>query len=558
MQKILFITICLFFTFSYQLSACVIPVSIDNRASSSKFILLGKPIRQHSYYSKNNIFTRTEFSILASIKGKYKSKTAVLITLGGQIGDDLQIAYPVSSINFTESYILFLDKDDIDNDDKVFRKKYPKTIQTFSVADSQGYVTVKDGMFNDIAYEPIDVQDALSHIMHHSDQEKAMDVDGREFDMHGIATVTQRLPSARVASVSGITNGAGVAKPNYRAGLIAVTEELIINGSGFGTVAGSVTFPNADNGGSSVIGQISTTDILSWTDTKIRVKIPFQAGTGTMNVIDNTAGILASYPIKIEYAVIAFYSVYQGFTTTSRQMVELVNKNTLGGYSFQYTNSMLAVPAAMSEFETALNTWVCATGVNYRVNSTPSATQTINPNDEINIVTFDNTLLNPGVAARCNVRYKGRANTTCNKENTFWFVTDIDIQFSTDYAWNYASALPSASEVDFESIALHELGHSLTLGHVINPINVMHYILPAGQAHRTLELTSQRAANYVVAECTTQNCFQANLATAFQPMTLQSTTGSCPAITDDGSNGSGGGNGSTCLPKCTKIMVRKN
>jgi hypothetical protein len=576
MQKFVQPIICLLILVANQALACVIPVPIETRASDAQYIVFAKPIKEHCYYSENNIYTLTQFNVISSLKGKYKSKIIALITMGGQLNDDLQISYPHYSIDFTTNYMLFLNENESKNDDNGFRKQNPKIVQAFAQADGQGYIPVANGYFKDIVLKEKEIQDVIPIVLHHSDQTTVLDSDGHIFDMQNFALHTQNIKAARSATISSITNGAGIVKTSYRAGLTSSIEEIIINGSGFGNIAGSVVFPNADNGGASKIGQVSVTDILSWTDTKIRVKIPFQAGTGTLNIIDGAASVLASSPIKIDYSIIAFYSAYSGYTSASRHFVELVDKNKLGGYTFFYTNSMDAVPAAKSKFEAAMNTWRCASNVNYQISPTLSTTQKISPVDEINIVTFDNTGLSTGVAARCNVRYKGKANATCDKENTFWYIADIDIQFSTSYSWYFGNDTPTNIEVDFQSIALHELGHSLTLGHVINPVNIMHYFLTAGQAHRTLELTSQYAVNTVLKECTTQNCIQKSIPTTVQPMILLPVSSKdCPSITNDGSaygsgtidpggeviggeSGNGGYNGQPCSPKCVKISVKKN
>ena len=58
--------------------------------------------------------------------------------------------------------------------------------------------------------------------------------------------------------------------------------KLTVNGSGFGTQRGRVIFKNADSGGAN--NMYNPWSIISWTDTKIEVNVPYGAGTGQIYV----------------------------------------------------------------------------------------------------------------------------------------------------------------------------------------------------------------------------------------------------------------------------------
>ena len=53
-------------------------------------------------------------------------------------------------------------------------------------------------------------------------------------------------------------------------------------------------------------------------------------------------------------------------------------------------------------------------------------------------------------------------------------------------SWYFGAGTIADEEIDFETVALHELGHGHQLGHVINSSNVMHYTI----AKKTINTTS--------------------------------------------------------------------
>jgi hypothetical protein len=80
-----------------------------------------------------------------------------------------------------------------------------------------------------------------------------------------------------------------------------------------------------------------------------------------------------------------------------------------------------------------------------------------------------------------------------------WYVSDIDIIFNSNINWQYDPAFPSQTQYDFESVALHELGHAHQLGHIIDNNGVMHYAISNGQTKRNLSPFSDIAGgNYVM------------------------------------------------------------
>lgn len=72
---------------------------------------------------------------------------------------------------------------------------------------------------------------------------------------------------------------------------------------------------------------------------------------------------------------------------------------------------------------------------------------------------------------------------------TVWYSNDIildtDIWINDAYDWD-ATGLPAWTELDLESVVLHELGHWLSLGHDADSRAVMYYAMMSGALKRTL------------------------------------------------------------------------
>ncbi|MCO6495617.1 MAG: T9SS type A sorting domain-containing protein, partial [Bacteroidetes bacterium] len=83
---------------------------------------------------------------------------------------------------------------------------------------------------------------------------------------------------------------------------------------------------------------------------------------------------------------------------------------------------------------------------------------------------------------------------------------ELDIAFKKTFSWEYGPDAPTMSEYDFESVALHELGHGHQLGHVINSGNVMHYAISNGVTRRDLQKNDTACGNYVMRKSTTGVC----------------------------------------------------
>lgn len=289
-------------------------------------------------------------------------------------------------------------------------------------------------------------------------------------------------PAARVAGVTAITS---FTPASVSAGTGAM---LTIAGSGFGATrgTGTVQFRNADDGGATLVTPLDS-DYLKWTDTEIQVRVPTATsqgspvGTGPLTVTSGTGTVSTSATaLDVRYGII---NIAAGAPEVALRP-KLINDNGAGGYTLAYAPSFQQNALAVAAFDRANTQWSCSTGAN-RTTATTATTAVPNgaATDGINIVTFDATpaTLPMGVLGVTYTYF-----SICPTTPPLVTVPETDFVFANRADWNFATTAPTASQFDFESVALHELGHGIQMAHVINTAAVMHFGIANGQSKRVL------------------------------------------------------------------------
>ena len=397
-----------------------------------------------------------------------------LITSGGRLGDRMEIVRPALELHPGATGMFFI----------VRREAYAGRERVWlPYGSKQGFVSFRpDGS----AVGPFD---------------RFGDVDRELRD-----AVRQRAGSALTvfaeppAVGGGTAQGAGpvissLSPPTVRGG---VGELLTISGSDFGThtAYAAVLFDSPEDGmGGSLVGT-SFLHILFWSDTQIMVLVPDGAGTGQV-IVRDAAGLDGVSPtnLTVEYGLAEIVDV--AVMRLSEQ-----DENDRGGYTYKYSISTAnngvsfdGDAAAKARFEQSLDLWKCSTGWNADVDGTTSVAAT--GDDGVNIVAYDNDTdpLPAGVFAQTS-----NFLSPCGND---WYVTGTDIRFRRDgsgVSWYYGSDPLgiSASESDFATIAIHELGHSGLLQHVNDTNDVMYYATGHGTAVRTLTAANIAGGNDMV------------------------------------------------------------
>jgi hypothetical protein len=276
----------------------------------------------------------------------------------------------------------------------------------------------------------------------------------------------------------------GFSPTNLSAGTGSV---LTINGSGFGTDGASankyIGFRSSSTA-NLIIGAYYP-DYISWTDNQIVLRVRSDAGTGPVYLVIGGAIVSTLPGLTIRYDMIN--AIFNNIPFP----LNLVNSNSSGGYTFQLFTNFNSNIAANQSFSRALNTWKCATNVNWSIGS-PTSTSVVS-DDGINIIRFGNSSeLNAGELGITQSFYR-------TVDQSRWELTGMDILFiDSTYNWNFGPAAPAFTQFDFESVALHELGHAHSLQHVIDNNDVMNMSLANGTLRRTLNSNNIDAGEYAM------------------------------------------------------------
>lgn len=472
-------------------------VSLNEQIEKSTLVVEGKVISKRSFWDANQekIYTVNTLEVQKVFKGEALS-TVEIITLGGVVGFDAQVVYPSLRLKKEDVGVFTLYESNISLDDQEVTSK--KRFESYG--SIQGFY--KYNLESDIAYNQFSSKKGIVSSFYNEIKSttKSDYVQLSSFDVQGKILEASKTSAALAI---GITNFS----PNVTS---AGTKSVVtINGSNFGTVKGKVGFTDADTAaGTNYINALDS-QVLTWTDTRITVEVPSEAGTGKIRITHNDGSTLTSNnSLTVNYAQETIVSDNLTEGVDIAYPTQLVDDNGSGGYTWQMTSDFAAVPGAKEAFERALNTWSCETQINWVLdesNNVSSGTeQHKSVSDGINVVTFDNSTSGvagddlPDTVLGKRTSYYSACYVTKNGVTSMeWYIKEFDIVFDDEANWNFDTAIPGSTNYDFESVAVHELGHCHQLGHIINTDNVMHYSIAKGETLRTLDSHNVEVANMV-------------------------------------------------------------
>lgn len=449
----------------------VVKVDFNIKVAQSSHIVEGRVIQKASYWDQNhyNIYTVNTIKVYKIFKGSLNASTIEIITPGGTIGMTKEVVHPSLGLNTDDLGLFMLKNSTVDlTSTNAYQQFEP-------YASIQGFVKYNESSLT--AASPFEIYNDIEQGLY----TKIQTLTGQNYTIVQTNKPASITPQKSIASFSPTTVTAG-------------TKTLLtITGTNFGATPGTVRFSNANDGGATFVDGLPT-EIISWSNTSIVVEVFNDAGTGPIQVV-GTGTFTSAQTLTVTHAEINVE--FDPGTGNEAYQTQHVNDNGSGGYTWQM-HTDFDVSAANAPFIRALDTWRCNTGINWIIGAT--STVDVIANDGANIVRFDNGgELAAGVLGVCTSRFTGCINGGVIS----WYVSELDIVFDDATNWNFTTAAPSAVEVDFESVAVHELGHGHQLGHVISVgTDIMHFSISSGIQIRTPSANNLTGGNNVQSRST--------------------------------------------------------
>ena len=532
MKKITFpsllFTLLIYLLFQINLIAqsALREASLSKQIKNSSLVVEGEVIAQESFWDAESelIYTANRVKVYKVFKGK-SVQTIEVNTIGGIVGFRALISSTSLKLQKRDVGIFMLSRDNT----SISSKNNLKQERYRPYGASQGFY--KYNLYNDIAVNPFNKKRGIkssfyNEIIGHTKEnfKTIFKFDAQAKSLKSKQAKGLLVPSAITFSPTTSTAG--------------TKSVLTISGTGFGATQGTVWFSNADDGGGTFISALAS-EVLTWKadGTEITVEVPSRAGTGPIMVEDSANDSATSAAsLTVSYAEINL----PGSRFQAQHIEDAGNSN--GGYTWEMFTDFFndtEHAGAKAAFERAFNIWICETGINWEISSSATTTDIIGVADlsppfdgELdadgeNVIRFDNgSELDVDVLGTCYSWY-----ASCN--GTDWFVSDLDIVFNdavdvvgtpATETWYFGTGAPGADQYDFESVALHELGHGHQLAHVIDDsADVMHYALTNGESQRVLGVNNKTAAGNVQARST-------GVVVCSQPLM---TNASCPLSVDE-------------------------
>jgi PKD repeat protein len=474
MKKILLsLFVLLFFSTQAFCQCLTYPVTLNQRISDATVIVEGKVISQQSFWNVSNDFIYTSFQVevYKSFKGNITSYVIEVINEGGEIGNTKIVAEPNLELEDFQTGIFFLTTPDVYNQASLLST----SLQFKGTSSQQSFIKydLETREAADLYKSYPDIQDDLYDVIQQQTGASYYQVSSFSFPT-GAGGGNHTLVFPTIASIAPSPTTAGT------------FTTITITGNNFGPAYGGSTdlqFPDANNGGA---GFISTpaNHIILWNATTIQARVPTGAGSGFVRVTNNlNESTLSGINLTINYNEL---NVNSG---GNYYQPDLINQNGAGGYTFKYNTTFNGNAPAVAAFERALQTWRCATFVNFtRSGTTAISCQAL---DGTNVSTFDGACALP--AGVLGVSYSYYAGCGAG----VWYLNETDCKWRTNGTgginWNYGPAATAGGLFDFESVCVHELGHSHQLGHTIVPVTVMNYAIGPNTDRRTLTAASELA-----------------------------------------------------------------
>jgi hypothetical protein len=441
-------------------------LALEERVNRSLLVAEGRVISQSSFWNSGHthIYTSSTVEIYKVFKGSLQASVIDIITRGGVADQDMEIISGLLELKEGEEGIFMC-------------VPFPEIPGKYKVyGSSQGFLKYDEGMLR--ARDPFRVYPAGNDGIYREIRR----ITGRpweEIKPVPANTRQERYAQARAPLISSF-------KPSRISG--GTQSILTIYGDGFGFLRGTVYFTDPDAGSRFV--SVPPSQYIMWTDDSIKVEVPTKAGSGLIRVTNGNTGLSSN---SLTALTVPFTQTNISGISGIPAGAYHIDQHGTGGYVWRMNTGFNQNPAAKSSFIRAFNGWKCLSYINWTLG--PVTNENNSGEDGVNVITFDETgqSLEPGVLGSCFSFYKGCAGNN-------WVVTEMDIVFASSpsvFKWYFGTAGPTTDEIDFETVALHELGHGQQLGHVTTSSDLMFYSLSRG-VKRNISADDTEGARYIM------------------------------------------------------------
>jgi len=444
--KLLFSVICfLFYTSNTSANCAMFEIPLKNTIQNSNYIFVAQNFKKECFEKENKVYTKNYLLVEQKLFGEIIIDTLFLITEGGEINNKATIVHPNIEINARNNYLIFA-----------------KNIQSREIklaSGLQGFMTFfnKDSVAN--FFNSYSLENQLLNEINL--------LKNTQIKFSSISKKTNEILSSQIISFSPTEITAGT------------NSILTINGNNFGNSKSNsrVLFKNANDGGVTFIEPLIT-DYILWSNTKITVKVPNNAGTGNFRVETNFANY-NSTSLKI------LWSRTNYIKDTKTFLPILIDNSSTGGYFVVVEGKLKTDTTFYNRTKEALLNWRCNSGINYTLNNS----NTIENKSTISFA--QNGELNDGVLGICYSNF-----SSCNGND--WYLQNMEIKILDTTLWNSSINLPANNQFDYLSVITHELGHSTQLSHVISPTDLMNFSIRKGQNRRILSAENIEGSKTII------------------------------------------------------------
>ncbi|WP_162182443.1 BspA family leucine-rich repeat surface protein [Lacinutrix jangbogonensis] len=466
-------------------SQCMVEeVSLTERINKASIIIEGEVISKQGFWDakRQNIYTVNTIQPFKNFKGVlFNNATVDIITMGGTVGLNRLDVSNALKLNIGDIGLFVLKNSPVS---LTQRGNFLTTVE-----GAQGFINydTSDGSANDGFKRYPSVEQQL-----YANIESKV---GKNLTVLKSVNLFQNNNESQADVITGFgptTINAGV------------SDVFNIIGTGFGSSQGTVQFRDSNTGGATWVSALDS-DIISWNNTFIRVKVISSASTGQFRVKkSNNVNITSSNSqiLTVNWAHLnTEYELVPG--TPNSYEINLRAKDANGGYQFKFAPNFSATNAQAS-FNRALATWNCGSGVNFESSGNTSVNAVAS--DNTNTVMYNTSAqIIAGGGSASNLATAFSWYSGCFVGNSVeWYVKEIDIVVNSDISWYYGFGDPGdPNKFSFETVALHELGHAQQLGHVGQQNDVMYYALNTGESLTTLTPETLNGASYVMNKSTT-------------------------------------------------------